>query len=38
MVVSAVVLNPFVSSEVETRFAWEERPSTTLGTNGSFYD
>jgi len=26
---------PFVSSEVETRFASQERPSTSLGTNGS---
>ncbi|MDQ3077326.1 MAG: tRNA (N(6)-L-threonylcarbamoyladenosine(37)-C(2))-methylthiotransferase MtaB [Pseudomonadota bacterium] len=27
---------PFVSSEVETRFAPQERPSTSLGTNGGF--
>jgi threonylcarbamoyladenosine tRNA methylthiotransferase MtaB len=26
--------SPFVSSEVETRFALHERPSTSLGTNG----
>ena len=29
--------NPFVSSEVETRLAGGERPSTTLGTNGRVY-
>jgi hypothetical protein len=32
--IAADSLNPFVSSEVETRCAGPQRPSTSLGTNG----